>query len=370
MAEREQGERKDGTGKFLRMAGKIALALCVTALAAFLLHRTLSRYDAEEIKAAITAIPVARILAAIGFAAASYLTLSGFDWCALRHVGRPIRWPKVALASFCSLSIGHNLGFAAVSSGAIRYRFYSRWGLDMAEVGQVILFCGLTVGLGLLTLGGGALLLRSDLASEILRLPVPLVLAIGLLCLGLVGGWVGLAAWMRQPLRIRNITLCMPSVRLALCQIGLGTLNFACVAACLQQTLLAIDDVPYASAAAVYVLANAAALISHVPGGLGVIETVVMLLLPAAEAVGAVIAFRVVYFLLPLAIGLPLFGLSELLLRKVSRRSAAPDRAPRSAESAARVHPDNGRASGEDRAGDGSGDPRRRSTTRFQREPA
>lgn len=346
---------------------KTLLGAGVLALAAFLLHRTLSRYDAGEIQAAIGAIPAARVAAAIGFASASYLTLTLFDWTALRYAGRPLPWHKAALASFCGLSIGHNLGFAAVSSGAIRYRFYARWGLDMTEVAQVILFCGMTVGLGLVTLGGGALLLRPALAAEVLGVSRAAVLALGLVCLTLSAGWIGLAATLRRPLRIRRFSLRMPGVRLALAQVGLGTLNFALVAACLHQVLAAAGDIPYASAAAVYVLANAAALISHVPGGLGVIESVVLLLLPAANAIGAVIAFRAAYFLLPLALGLPVFGLAELLL---NRRSGARDRAPRSAESAAPARADGDPTSGAGRAGDGSADRSQRRVSRFQRESA
>jgi uncharacterized membrane protein YbhN (UPF0104 family) len=74
----------------------------------------------------------------------------------------------------------------------------------------------------------------------------------------------------------------------------------------------------------VYVTANLTALISHVPGGLGVIETVVLYLLPGAKVIGALVAFRVIYFLIPLAIGAPLFGLCELVLekRKLARRTS------------------------------------------------
>jgi glycosyltransferase 2 family protein len=73
--------------------------------------------------------------------------------------------------------------------------------------------------------------------------------------------------------------------------------------------------VSYLEVAAVYVLANVTSLISHVPGGLGVIEAVVLYLLPGANVIGALIAFRAVYFLLPLTIGAPLFGITELMLK-------------------------------------------------------
>ena len=88
------------------------------------------------------------------------------------------------------------------------------------------------------------------------------------------------------------------------------------MAACLYHALAAAADVVYLEVAAVYVIANVTSLISHVPGGLGVIETVVGYLLPNTNVVGALIAFRSVYFLLPLMLGGPLFGLTELLLKR------------------------------------------------------
>jgi glycosyltransferase 2 family protein len=212
-----------------------------------------------------------------------------------------------------------------MSSGAIRYRFYSRWGLSAGDVGKVIIFCGATVGLGLLMLGGSALLLRPDLAEEITHFGRPVVLAVGAICVGLAALYVGLAAWVRKPIGWGKWSFCLPSLPLAIGQVIIGPVNFAFVAACLHQTLAAVSDVAYLGVAAVYVIANVTALISHVPGGLGVIESVVVFLLPQAQIVGAVLVFRFVYFLVPLSIGGLLFAASELLRRGRSRSHAAAD---------------------------------------------
>src|SRR6266498_2466418 len=130
------------------------VAVAAAGLAGFLLYRIVSRYSLDQVVAAVTAIPLSRLMRAGCFAAASYLCLTGFDWLGLRYAGHPLAYRKAALASFTSLSLGHNIGFAALSSGAIRCRFYSRWGLDAEEVAKVIVFCGATVGLGLMILGG------------------------------------------------------------------------------------------------------------------------------------------------------------------------------------------------------------------------
>ncbi len=297
---------------------KYLIAAAVVCLAAFLLYRTLSRYSLDQLAGAVSAVPAARLLAAAGFAAASYLSLTLFDYLALHYVGRPLPYPKVALASFTALSLGHNIGLAALSSGAVRYRFYSRWGLTAGEVAKVILFCGMTVGLGLLVLGGTALLLRSGLAVEITGLSKPIIIALGSLCLAGPALYLALAALLRQPLRIRRWTLEVPSLRLAVAQVLVGSVNFAFVAACLHQALAAVADVAYLGVASVYVIANATALVSHVPGGLGVIESVVLYLLPEKDLIGPLLVFRFVYFLAPLALGSLLFLVTELIYRRRS----------------------------------------------------
>jgi hypothetical protein len=288
----------------------------LVGLAAILLFRTLHQYRLEEITASLAAISVGHIVLMIVFAAASYLSLTGFDWLALRYVGQHLPYPKVALASFCSLSLGHNIGFAALSSGAIRYRFYTRWGASPADVAKIIVFCGITVGLGLMILGGSAILMRFDLASRITRLPEAACIGLGIACLATAAAYVALSAVRQKPLRFRRWTLEIPSIQLAIAQVVIGPINFAFVAACLYHALAAVADVVYLEVAAVYVIANVTSLISHVPGGLGVIETVVRYLLPSTNVIGALIAFRVVYFLLPLMLGGLLFALTELLLKR------------------------------------------------------
>ena len=290
--------------------------VAMTALAAFLLYRTLSRYNLDELMTSVRSFPAAKLAFAFMFAAASYVCLTGFDALALRYVGKPLSYPRTALASFVSLSLGHNIGMAALSSGAIRYRFYSRWGLSFAEVAKVIVFCGVTVGLGLTLLGGIAILLHPELAAKTTGFDLSWVIALGILCLAVCAAYLVLAAVWKKPVVFKKFTFQFPSLRLAAAQLVIGPLNFACVAACLHQALSAAADVTYLQTATVYVIANITSLISHVPGGLGVIESVVLLLVPQGQLIGALIVFRFVYFLAPLMLGGILFAIAELVLRK------------------------------------------------------
>jgi glycosyltransferase 2 family protein len=292
----------------------------VLAVAGYLIYRALTRYSWDEIATSVTTVPLDHVVRMGGFAAASYLCLTCFDAMGVRYVGRSLPYWRVAMTSFAALSIGHNIGFAALSSGAIRYRLYSQWGLSAAEVAKLVVFCALTVGLGLGILGGLALLLQPGLAQEITRLDRGVILALGIACMLVASAYLAAAAFVRRPLRFRRWSLEVPSLKLALGQVLIGPLNFAFVAACLYEALAATADVTYLAVATVYVIANVATLLSHVPGGLGVIESVVLYLLPGQQVIGALILFRLAYFLVPLCLGSALFALIELLMRASRRR--------------------------------------------------
>ena len=297
------------------------------ALAAFLVQRALQQYGMREILDSLGEISVRHLALGAAFTAGSFLCLSGSDTLAVRYTGRDLPYRKIALASFTSLSIGHTVGLAALSSGAVRYRFYTGWGLSPGDVGRIVLFCAMNVVLGLMTLGGLACLIRPDLVAAMLKVVPAVVVAVGILLLLMVVIYLGLAAFVHRPIRIRDFELPVPRLRIALGQVAVGTADFLMVSAVLYQLLPASTEVGFLPVAAAYVVANTAAIITHVPGGLGVIEAVLLFLVPGANMVGAVVAFRVIYFLIPFVIGGLVLGVSEIVRRQ---RRAAPQSQPSS----------------------------------------
>jgi glycosyltransferase 2 family protein len=298
----------------LRYAVKLVFAAAVLG-AGYLLYRTWSQYAFDDVMRALMSIPKTNLALGLFFAACSYFCLAWNDWLGVRYAGRPLPFRQTALASFTGLSIGHNVGLAALSSGAVRYRFYSRWGLGAEEIARIIVFCGATVALGLSTLGSIGLFLRPDDAARMTGLSTSAVSGMALLCLAFPILYLGLSAVLRTPLRIRTWQFDMPVFRLAVGQVVVGTVNFAFVAASLHQMLSAIGEASYLKVATASITANIAAIISHVPGGLGVLEATIVHVLPGAESIAAVIAYRVIYYVIPLAIGIPLFVGSEFLLK-------------------------------------------------------
>jgi glycosyltransferase 2 family protein len=322
------------------------LAAAVFAVAAFLVYRALQEYTLSEVLASLGRISWRHLALGAAFTAGSFLCLTGSDALAVRYTNSDLAYPKIALASFTSLSLGHTLGFAALSSGAIRYRFYTGWGLSPGDVARIIVFCGVTVAVGLATAGGLVSVIRPGLVAETFRIAPAAVAATGVILLLVVAIYLGLAAFVHHPIRIRKFELPVPRLRLALGQVAVGTTDLFLVAAVLHQLVSASADIGYFPVAAAYVAANALGILSHVPGGLGVIEAVLLSLVPGANVLGALVAFRAIYFLIPFLIGGAALGISEFLRRR--RRGTPGPQASRRPGAGQET----GARSGAERAGD------------------
>jgi len=309
-----------------RSSGRRILAIAFVALglsvAGYLIYRGLSRYRFDEVVQSLRAVPAGDLAQAGMFTLGSYLCLTGFEWLGIRYTGNRLPYKKVALASFVSLSLAHSIGFSGLSSGAIRYRFYTRWGVSGGDVAKLVLFSGVTVGLGLMVLGGVALLSQSRILAGLVGVGAfPLEVAGGLL-LAAAAGYLVLAFTVHGALTIRRWTLEMPPPWIAAAQIVIGTANFLCVAAALHALVASVSDATFLRVATAYVSGNVLTLMIHVPGGLGVIEAATLYLVPSRRnLIGPLLAFRAVYYIFPLVLGLTTLGVTELIFR---RKKAAP----------------------------------------------
>ncbi len=294
-------------------------------VAGYLLYLTFREHSLSEIVESVRSIPTIHLLAALAYALGSYLCLTGFDWAGVRYVKSDLAYPKIALASFIALSIGQSVGMSGLSSGALRYRYYAHWGMSTEDVAKIVLLSGVTVGIGMAMLCGIVLVLNPKDAASVLHLGEGAIMAIGIACFLITAAYLVLAAFVRTPLKIRKWTFQMPSLKIALAQVIIGTINFALVAACLREVMVASADVSYLKAATAFVLANLAILITHAPGGLGVLEATVRHVMGDQASIGSLVAFRVIYFFIPFFIGLPLSLVVEAIFRARKARRAAGD---------------------------------------------
>jgi len=309
----------------IRKAAAATFSVAVFVLALWVLSRTLGRFDFDQVVATARAYPGGILVGALLCAMGSYVALSGFDWLGLHHVGRPIPLGWTMLISFVSHAVSHNAGFAMLTGGSIRLRMYSAFGLTMAEVAGIIAFAGLTFALGVAALASTAFITEGERMAPLMRLPAGLISGIGWLVAALLALYVVWTAVAKRPLAVGMWRLATPSLSLALGQIIIAALDLALVAGALYFLLpLEATGLGYPAFIGIYVVCTFLGTISHVPGGLGVFEGALVLMLPgtSGEAVlAALLVFRVFYNLLPLLLAALVLAVFEL----VQRRRHAPD---------------------------------------------
>lgn len=301
-----------------RYAGPcIGLALFIAALWA--LHHALAAYRYQEVIAALERLPGTQLCAALLCTVLSYLITTGYDWLALRYIRHPLPWPKVGFAALISYAISNSVGLSVLTSSSLRYRLYSSWGLTAVDIARIILFTTLTLWLGILTMGGAVLALNPLDLRAFPHLVMNSRLLGSLLLIAPVA-YLLLGVVRRQPLQVGSWTLPMARPRLALPQLALSCLDWIMASAVLYILLPASAKVAFGEVLGVFLVAQLAGLISHVPGGLGVFESLVVLLLknqlPAVPLLGALLAYRLIYYLLPLALAALALGLYELRHQK------------------------------------------------------
>jgi len=312
----ERPKRGDGgdVGRGIRSRGlnlrlrKLApfLSLAVFAVALWVLHREVGHLHLRDVSEQLQAMPARSLVAAIGLTLLNFFVLTGYDTLSLRYVGRPLGYRRTALASFLGYAISQNIGLNLVSSAPIRFRLYSAWGLSAMEIASVVAFNGLTFWLGIFTVGGIAFTTNGGPVPAVLHVSLTSLLPVGVVFLALALGYLAVCLWKRKPLRIGGWELEPPPFRLALLQLTVSSADWLVSASVLWVLLPSEFGVAFPQFLAVYLFAQILGLVSQVPGGIGVFETVVISLLPASvdasTLLGPLVAYRVIYYLAPLAV--------------------------------------------------------------------
>ncbi len=305
------------------------LGVCLLLGAIWVVQREFRQLSLHDIGAALQAIPRRALVIAGCWTVAAYGVLTFYDRLATIYAGQRVSFRRTAFASFCAYALAHNLGFAAVSGAAVRYRLYAHWGLSPLQIGKVVGFCSLTYGLGGLVLGGAILFLEPSAVPLLGQLPPWLLHLAGGLAWLLVAAYV---TWTRLfgTVRLNGHVVVLPGWRMAVVQVLLATLDVAVTAAIFFALLPGSSGLGYLRFLAIYLASYTAGLAASLPGGLGVFDSAMLLglepHLPAAEALGAIAVFRLLYYVIPLFIAGGLFSANELLLRgrtMVGRAAAA-----------------------------------------------
>ncbi len=309
--------------------------LAIFVGAGLLLYHLLRDLDFDELVKDLKAMRARQIGFAIALTAVNYVVLMGYDWLAIRYIGRALPLGKLAVASFIGHVSSFNLG-AMFGGSSMRYRIYSAWKFSMVEIVQLVAILGLTFWLGVLALAGIMfLLVPLPIPPAFLALLPPWAgewLAsrglpwLGVVLLAHLVAYLGVCAIRRKPLRIWRWDLPLPPPGLSLAQIVVSCADLMIAAYVFYELLPRGLSVTYPTFLSVFLLALVVQVFLHVPAGIGVFDAVtVSFFLEQKEAMtAALLVFRGVYYLLPLAVaGIVWLGLEIALGRQFLREVSA-----------------------------------------------
>jgi phosphatidylglycerol lysyltransferase len=295
------------------------LGVALLGVAVFVLHHLLGKYHWRDILERVQAISNTKLLRAAFFTCAGYGCLTLYDALAVRFAGARVPYPRVALISFMGYAIGHNVGLNSISGGAVRYRAYTALGLSAKQIATIIAFGTLTFFLGASVLLGVSLLSNAGMSGSVLHVHAWLALVAGGLLLVAVAAYLWLVCTRHAPIKFRKFEIPVPKPRVAFAQIGISCVDMLCATSVLYVLLPREAAIGFFAFAGVYLLALAAGAVSNVPGGIGVFEFVLLLLMPAVpkdRLIGALIAYRAIYYFAPFAIALVLLGAHEVWIHR------------------------------------------------------
>jgi phosphatidylglycerol lysyltransferase len=284
----------------------VGLGVCLLAGLAFWgLQRATAGVSVHALELALRATPISTLLTALAATGISYMMLFGYDLSGLVYARARPPLLSAFLASFCGYAIGNAVGFGALSGGAVRYRIYTAAGLSPSQIARVILFISVAIGVGLATIAGAGLVLFADRVGLVIGAPPePLRIAAAILLI-LATSFLVFLATRRRPLAIGPIRLEPPGPTLILGQMALTTADMLAAAAVLW-VLLPPTGIGFFVFAAVFAAALGLGVLSHIPGGLGVFELVILYAVgdkaPVSAVAAALVAYRGIYFLLPLSV--------------------------------------------------------------------
>lgn len=260
-----------------------------------------------ELARDIRGTPFPRLAAALTLTVLNYAALILYDILAFAAIGKSLPLAQVAAASFMAFALANNIGLAMVTGASVSYRFYSRWGVTAEELARIIVLYTVTFWLGLFALGGLSLIVGPLPIARRLSIGPPLLIAIGLVLLLVPPIYLAATLVGRRPIRFGRFEIPLPRFSIAAGQLVISSIDWALAGAVLY-TLLPPSELTFLRFLGAFLASMLLGMASHVPGGLGVFEGLMVLTLAPDLSPGQVlptlVVYRAVYYLLPLTLAL------------------------------------------------------------------
>ena len=305
----------------------IAIRLALLVAAAWALRHELAGIELHGLTARLATYGPRHLLLALGCTLGSFLVLGVIEIVALREARRAahgacdsadVPAADAMTTAFVANALSQSVGLSLLTGATVRLHAYGRRGLDTVSVARVTAFATITTALGLLATGAVALLTSSaPLHARGVSIPGrPLGGTLALLVVAYLM-WAGLGH--RAALGHGRWRLTRPSLGVAAAQFALSTLDWLLAGTVLFAFVPVAIGVGYWTLLRAFIIAQTVAVTSHVPGGAGVLEVVLLALLVGTASTGArtavvasLVMFRVVYYLLPLIAAMIVAAIAEL----------------------------------------------------------
>ncbi len=304
------------TKGWLQRNGGVLVAAALFGVAMIALNHLLKEFHLSDILLAIQNTSGFELAIACLFSALSYVALAGYDLAALHYVGAKVKLRTALFASFAGYAVSNAVGFAMVSGGSIRYRVYTAAGVAPLDVARIIVFCATTFAVGICAVAGAALLLDPEHLGPLVGLTPATVRWAAAAVLGMLTALIIFSAYSKGALSIGNWKMALPGPGNIIAQILLSGADIVFSGAVLHVLLPPDIGLSFAAFTGVYAAAILAGIISHVPGGVGVFESIILVALAGkvdtSELVGALVLYRAIYYLAPLLLAGLLMAAFEL----------------------------------------------------------
>ena len=282
--------------KYLRYLGPVLIS-CLFLLAIYLLYQKLRAYSLEEIRQSIEQVFYFSIGLSIFLTIINYLILVGYDWLALKAIHKSLPLPRVGLVSLVGQSVSYNFG-ALLGGTTVRYRFYSAWGFSFSEIVRLVLMLAVTFWVGALGLSGLIFLVAPPVMPDELlaKMPIKDIRVLGVLLLSVAVVYLVLCFRVRKPIHVFGKEFVFPAPRLAVAQMVVAGVDLIAAASCMYVLLPHDLGISFIEFLPGYLMAQVAVVLTHIPGGVGVFELVIIHLThtPRTEAVFAAVLLWVV----------------------------------------------------------------------------
>ncbi|MGK2857164.1 MAG: bifunctional lysylphosphatidylglycerol flippase/synthetase MprF [Thermoanaerobaculia bacterium] len=280
----------------------VPLGLLVVAL--WVLQKNLKTVSWRDVVTYFRTLPLSAVGLAILITITAYLVLTLYDFAGTRYAGSSIAWRKVAPASYIAYAFSNSIGHPLVTGTPIRVRFYSAEGIDGIGIAKIVSYCLGGFWLGFAALGGLTLCLAPASMLEVLPIATEFSRVAGVALIAVTLGYLVATLRVRKAFTFRDWKIQLPDLRAASAQLAIGIADWCLAASVLYLVFPASTDVSLAFFGVCFLLANATGLLSGVPGGIGIFETVMVVAMEghiaAPSVLGALVIFRTVYYVAPL----------------------------------------------------------------------